>query len=255
MKPVTVTYNATAGSLSIDEAETSLELTETMSAIHSLVWKFEGIEGLVAAGWAPGIDFLLPENSNEEGVYLGPFTDLCTTDAVVVAAGNTGQADAFSYRAVLRPPGQTGLKITSEPASLVNRMAKAPAAIVVTREGSDPDANPALTLQPSDVTLWPGQSMTWEVMDPGLDDEWLPRIVFHEGPEYAFISSHFGPFATIETRKNGLLASGNRNQPGLYKYAFQMVSAEDGQVLIESTGDPTIDDQGDPPDTGAIRTP
>lgn len=240
-----VHYDATDGSLTIDDGD--LTLSPDTTPIHSLVWTFEGIDGLVAAGWAPGIRFR-PGGSRTPR-YAGPFSSLYHTGSAVIACGNTGEGGQYPYRAILDPPINSTLpKIRSRRARIYNEVPR-PADNVI-RVTPVPGTEGLLRLEPETVTYDSGQSIAWRVEEaPEEIAQWYPRLVFADGP--GPMSSHFGPFTSLETRNDGVLGSGSKGQPGQYSYLFQMVSVEDGEVLFESTDDPTIDEEEDPEPQGS----
>lgn len=246
---ITVKYNATDGTLTIDPAcQRELTLAADTSPIHSLVWKFEGIEGLVAAGWAPAIRFeLAPEDKIPR--YSGPFINLTRTTSSVVASGNTGQRGKYTYSAILKPPigslqppTEIALReIRSAHAHLFNKVPERTLAVVkvtIPKTG-------LLQVEPENVTCTTGQSILWEVVNASEEfGMWYPRLLFIDGP--TGMNSHLGPFTSLDTRNQGILASGSAGQPGKYKYLFQMVSVESGEVRFQSSPDPIVDDEGDP---------
>jgi hypothetical protein len=241
---IIVTYDATTTRLTVESEK--LTLPADTSPIHSLVWFFDGVEPMVAAGWLPGIEFASEDEKTTR--YAGPFTNLCCTSSSVIACGNVGQSDTYRYRAVLKPAAGSGLQeIRSEPAHLDNQVKEPTAAAIQVRR--HPDHENLLQVSPQDVTLVTGQSILWEV-DEELRDipDWYPRLVFVDGP--VGMNSHCGPFASLDTRDQGILGAGSSGQgPTLYNYVFQMVNLEDNTVRFESSPDPTIDDEGDPPKT------
>ncbi|MEM7354285.1 MAG: hypothetical protein AAF657_26000 [Acidobacteriota bacterium] len=245
---ITVEYDPTSGSLKIDPASRSdLTLAPDTSPIHALRWSFQGVDGLVAAGWVPTIRF---EHSPDKSVpeYSGPFINLTRTTSSVIASGIRGETGTYRYRAMLEPPIASKLPaIRSSGARLFSQVTEpTPAVIKVWRSAED---SKLLLVEPEAVTCATGQTVLWKVIESEEEvRQWYPRLVFADGP--AGTSSHFGPFTSLDTRGDGILASGSAGHPGQYNYAFQMVSVEDGEVLFESSDDPTVDDQGDPPNVG-----
>ncbi len=241
---VTVKYDPTDATLKIEsEDQRNLILAANNPLIYSLVWDFEGIDGLVSAGWAPAIRFrLAPEKAISR--YSGPFTHLTRTTTSVIACGNTGHEGKYAYRAVLEPPIESSLRdIRTAEAHLFNQVPQRAEALV--RVWFPADCEGLLQLEPEAVKYIAGQSILWEVIGAPEDlKEWYPRLVFADGP--GSMNSHFGPFASLDTRDQGILASGSIGQPGRYDYLFQMVNVEDGKVQFESSSDPTVDDEGNP---------
>ncbi len=244
---ITVKYDATDGSLKIESANNkrNLILAANNPPIHSLVWEFDGTDGLVAAGWAPGIHFA-PGPEDIVPRYSGPFINLTRTTSSVIASGNTGQGGKYTYQAVLKPPAKCGLReIRSGRARLFNEVPQRADAVVKVSLPAEGEEQ-LLTVEPEVVIYARGQSILWEVEAAEGVREWYPRIVFDDGP--GNMNSHFGPFSSLDTRDQSILCSGSADQPGLYNYVFQMVSVKDGTVLFESSADPTVDDEGEPPD-------
>jgi len=247
---ITVRYNPTTGSLTIEPARQSeLILAANTPPIHSLCWSFLGVAGLVAAGWAPAIRFKL-EPGEVEPRYCGPFTNLTCTTSSVIASGNTGKGGKYTYRAILQPPvGSALAEIRTARACLFNQVPQPTVAVVrvsVPAGGVGP-----LQVEPQAVTYTSGQSILWQVDEAAFEDigQWYPRLVFEDRP--GSVNSHFGPFASLDTRDRSILASGSSGGPaGPYGYRFQIVGFEDGKVHVESSPDPTVDDEGDPPDEG-----
>ena len=233
--------------LTIAEEYRKLELTTDISSIHSVVWMFEGIEAKVAAGWLPRIEFeVMPPSGNS--YYSGPFLCLGTTPSRVIASGNTGVASDFTYRAVLEPPPEMVTGNPSEPpirsaeAVITNAMTEEkPAAIQVHHQGE----GQLLEVEPREVTLIAGQQMTWEVVGtPSNMSQWYPRLLFTNA-ENPFL----GPFSSLAVNNSTLVATGSGKEVRVYNYLFQLVDLVDGQPIVESSPDPTIDDEGDPPTT------
>lgn len=240
---ITVKYDATDGILKIEPTKKrGLILAANTSPVHSLVWNFEGIEGLVAAGWSPGIKFVLAPQ-DELPQYSGPFINLTRTTSSVIASGNTGQVGKYAYSAILKPPPKSiSPDIESTRAHLYNEVPERTLAVVkvtVPAEG-------LLQVEPEDVAFTFGQSILWEVVNERQErGKWYPRLIFVDGP--SGMNAHFGPFTSMDTRDGAILASGSAQQgQGKYKYLFQMVSVESGEVQFESSPDPTVDDEGDP---------
>ena len=243
---ITVRYDATDGSLKIEPAsKRRLVLAANNPPIHSLVWGFEGVEGLVAAGWAPGIRFVLGPGESVP-LYSGPFTNLTRTTSSVIGCGNTGQGGKYTYFAILKPPAKSDLsEIHTERAQLFNEVQQQEEAVV--RVSMPPgDCGGLLQVEPQAVTYAAGQSIRWEVVDAPEDlRKWYPRVVFVDGPDG--MNSHLGPFSSMDTANRGVLASGSSGRPGRYNYVFQMVSVADEEVRFESSPDPMVDDEGEPP--------
>ncbi len=230
--------------LLLDERKSEHTLTNDTSPIHSLVWVFKGIEGLVAHGWTPAIHFEIDENRQPD-LYSGPFINLCRTRSTVIACGNNGIDGEFRYRALLEPPADTGQSIVPSNAGLLkNEVLEARPAVIEVHhtEGR------RLVVQREQVSLCAGQSILWEVIEPPSQiPVWYPRIVFDIDRGPSETNPYFGPFGSIDTRDHSLLATGSTDvATGKYHYRFQMVSVADHTVLLESSPDPTIDDQGDP---------
>ncbi|MCH9647458.1 MAG: hypothetical protein K0U98_04415 [Deltaproteobacteria bacterium] len=234
--------------LEISEPEITLD-SET-SAIHSAVWRFEGVESLIEQGWSAAIKFKLLDNGPVPR-YSGPFTNLCSTRNSVIACGNSGYRGTYSYRAVLEPPTsrahpEADKPIRSERATIINQVdSKVSSTIKVYQH---PDNSQVLLVRPEKVSLAAGQCLIWEVVQPPKDiPKWYPRLLFYSGPERrANLNRLYGPFTSLDTRNNSILAGGSGAAPGQYQYLFQMICVETGNVLGKSSGDPTIDDEGDP---------
>lgn len=240
-----VRYDSSNGVLKIQPAtQTDLVLAPDTSPIYSVRWLFEGIEGLVAAGWIPGISFTL-DPTNKGSQYTGPFINLTKTKSAVIASGNTGASGRYRYRAALRPPiGSTLPKIQTTEARLFNQVAELTPSVVKVKV--PPDNQGFLQVDPEYVTCTAGQSIFWEILGAGDEiGEWYPRLYFQDGPDG--MNSHLGPFTSLDTRSKTILASGSGGQPGQYKYLFQMVSVDGGDVRFQSSPDPIVDDEGEPP--------
>lgn len=242
---ITVRYDSSDGSLKIEPTKKKdLTLEPGTAAIHSLRWVFEGVDGLVEAGWAPSIRFFLgPKEKVPQ--YSGPFINLTRTTSSVIASGNAGKSGSFRYRAMLQPPSSSDLpEIRSSEARLFNQVMEATPSVIRVRRCQQ--NKQVLLVEPEAVTCTAGQAILWEVIDSPTDiGKWYPRIAFVDGP--AGMNSHLGPFTSMDTRNESILASGSSGHTGQYKYLFQMVSVEDGRVRFESSPDPTIDDEGEPP--------
>ncbi len=245
---VTVRYNPIDGSLKIEPAaRQDLTLAPDTSPIHSVRWSFAGAEGLVAAGWMPGIRFVFGPN-NTVPQYPGPFMNLTCATSEVIASGNSGESGTYRYHAMLQPPIASGLQaIRSSEARLFNQVMEPIPAVI--RVAFPTGGRGLLQVEPEVVTCTRGQAILWEVFDAPRDlDPWFPRLVFQDGPEG--MNSRLGPFTSLDTRADGLLASGSAGRSGQYKYVFQIVNIEDNSVRFKSSPDPTIDDEGDPPGDG-----
>ena len=245
---ITAKYDATDGSLKIEPARRAdLTLAPDTSPIHSVRWGFEGIDGLVAAGWAPSIRFVLGPKKKVPP-YSGPFINLTRTTSAVIASGNTGKGGTYRYFAVLKPPVDSELsEIRSTEARLFNQVTELTPAVIKVWQPRGKKG--LLRVEPEAVTCTPGQSILWEVIEETANiGEWYPRLVFVDGPDGT--NSHLGPFTSLDTRDKGILASGSTGRHGRYNYVFQMISVEDERVRFKSSTDPTVDDMGDPPDEG-----
>lgn len=239
---VIVTYTPDQSPELTIETEKLILISET-PAIHSVVWDFVGVEGLLESGWCVGIRFQL-QDGTETPKYSGPFLNLCTSGRSVIASGNDGGPGTYAYRAVLQPPpSSSSSTLRSEAAILENEVSEVRSAAIEVRP--NPGRAGELLVSPEAVTLVPGQTLHWQVNEePAQIAEWYPRLIFESGP--AGMNPYCGPLASLDTRDRSILGSGNADVPGRYSYRFQMVSVEDDSVLFESSPDPTIDDEGDP---------
>ena len=228
------------------EPDQELEITEDTPQVSSVVWYFIGIEAKVENGWLPGIEFLKPQ---EQGLGLelpssfGPFRELCTTDSRVIVSGNNGIRATYPYRATLRRLVDDK-PLHSASARLKNTVSRQkPAAVQVDWDA----AKDSFQIEPQEVTLSAGQPLRWEVntvVAPKNKELWHPRLHFCDRN-----TNPCGPFGGLATTDQSLVAVGYRPQLHPCRYRFQMVKIVDGFELRESSPDPTIDDEGDPPTT------
>jgi hypothetical protein len=249
---IQVQYDLANGGLTIDASQRVLVL-EGDSPAPSVVWTFENVDELSRQGWSPGITI----DGASGGGYTGPFADLCQSPVGVLGAGNSGQQQIFSYRAVLNPPEGGGESpIYSDYARLDNRITtpdSSPSIEVRRVAGTERE----LELVPQVVNLTAGQTVRWKVVDviPEEIGSWFPRVVFFsdrqppENPHPAF-----GPFTSLERAGETVIGAGNNRVAGAYNYRFEIVSA-DGTVHFESTPDPTLDNEGDPTGGGGEVEP
>ncbi len=233
------------GELVIQDLE-PVELTDDTSAIYAVRFLFAGVEDKIAQGYQPSLQFDSQPKEADKTLYSGPFQTLCHTPSSVVACGNNGWRGEFRYRATLENPSGGSLEpITSNEAVLVNHATVEKPAVVEVRRAPE---GSLLLVEPQTVKVVPGQTIVWEV-DEDLETtiEWYPRLVFGEG------NPNFGPFRGVEKRDRSISATGagDAEAPQSYSYAFQMVNLENGEIHFESSPDPTVDDEGDPPDLGA----
>lgn len=245
---IRVTYDADGDKLTIDPDY--LRLPHDAPAIHSVVWDFVGVDRKVAEGWLPHLEFL-PLHPGGLTPYSGPFLTLCRTALAIgtriVSCGLNGVPGEYRYRAVLEAPPHLE-SICSREARIESEIFEPrPKEIQVRRSPDDPNM---LEVRPQDVSLIAGQPLEWRIEENlVLADRWYPRLLFSPSP-YQPYHPYLGPFTSLDVTQKSIVATGSGHQPGKYKYRFQLISWEDGTVKLESSPDPIIDDEGDPPTDG-----
>lgn len=236
---IDVTYDVETGLLTVEQEQVTIAAPAEGDATPSVLWRFDGIDELLRQGYVAGIWFAESE--------YGPFTNLCNWPTEVAGCGNDGVSGTQRYEAVLVPPGGEAL-IQSQPCQLTNQVSveQADGSPVVSVTVVDGDS-PLLEVHPQSVGRLKGQSLIWRVV--GDVPVWLansyPRVVFSDGPVGS--SASFGPFEGWDRFEKTLIGAGQGGEPGVYSYRFQLVSFDDGRVVIQSSPDPTVDDRGEPP--------
>lgn len=242
---VRVTCDLAQGALTLDRPIVQLNPGD------GVLWSFQG----VPSGFTPFIEFLHAGGSTTP---LGPFGAVRLTSAVVVGE-EAGAAGTYTYRVLIArgfsdPWQEPAALLASAGATLIcSEQALEPVTITVSQQS---EGGP-LVVDPVAVVYGGDQAVVWSFDSLNMAGL-FPRVRFSRFDPAAGAGSlenlHFGPFRSLYTVSRpdfvGVVGAGNNNVLGTYYYEVAAVEAASGRVLWVNSGDPGIDNRGDPAEGG-----
>lgn len=246
---VPVRCDLAAGSLQVERPLLRLQRGE------GVIWSFDSLP----ADFIPLVEF--QPGSIGEGPY-GPFRSLRQVGNLIIGEGaGEGEGETvegavgYLYRVVAARGFNLGWRepsamVCSAAATLVCGPGEPQKVTVTVTPASD---GKSLEVAPRRVTLAGDEVIVWDFS--ALEMAGLgPRIRFYRFDPHAEAGQpanlHFGPFRSLfygsGTDVKGIMGAGNNEVRGIYYYEVSAVSVNSGTVLWLSSGDPTIDNRGDP---------
>jgi hypothetical protein len=185
---------------------------------------------------------------------LGPFQCLQFVEgSIVQGKGNVGEEDGegtlYNYKAfLLDDTGVVATSATSAVRNLPQPLNTSPLVVVTITETEDPNRVLNLDVQPTDLTLFPGDTALWHVfgLPPGT------FVSFQFTSQNATVDPMIGPFdSMVVNRRVGeeeagvMRILGVNFTPAQGTYTYQL-AVRDASGTILASEDPVIDSLGDP---------
>jgi hypothetical protein len=175
----------------------------------------------------------------------GPFQTLSQTPYRIIGQGRVAGSGPYEYRLLVsrlvRGDDHPGKEhVLSSGLGVLQRHSSSPEplknVVTVYQDGS------GLKVMPETGQVCSYETMIWEF--PDLADGYYPRIRFLEGP-YDLIDLALGPFRSITYAGKRVIALGNNEVRGRYRYLIEVVDCHEHRV--RSYHDPILANLGDPP--------